>query len=184
MLNRKPHTACCPGCENVAKITCWHRERNLTIWGTKSKSSLDVIGDLCCNTCPIDRVHSRKVQFLTEWKIGKKCFDKVLAIIKCAFNGKIGDMRRDDGGHLASLYFGCTSFRVEDNNRESLTAATSFDSGRSCITRCCPNNSGILIALCEDVIKQEGKKLKSNILKSKGRTMKKLLHKKSMVYLC
>ena len=173
-FDREPHSSSTVPGEHVAEVAGGDTERGGGVAPVELLSSPHVVDDLGHHAGPVDGVDRREADATAERLVGKHCLHEVLTVVERAVDGDGVDVRRVEGGHLATLDLTRSALRKEDDDVDPVAVANGVHGCRPGVARCRPHDGHSLISPFELMVEQAAEQLQGDIFERQGRTVEEL----------
>mmetsp|Transcript_25803 Transcript_25803/g.39543 ORF Transcript_25803/g.39543 Transcript_25803/m.39543 type:complete len:213 (+) Transcript_25803:1197-1835(+) len=134
-----------------------------------------IIGGLCKNTAPINRIDCTEFHTISEFLVSKRSLYNILTIVKCSFNRYTVNVGIRYSCHLSLLNFRHASIREKDDAVNSLLSAKTVNSGRAGISGGCAKycKTPTIRTCFKEVFEKISEHLQGNIFERKCWSMEK-----------
>ena len=170
-MDRCTHPAGDPSRQDVAEVAGRDAERGLL---GKRLRGRHVVDDLGHHPRPVDRVHRRQLQLVSEVGVTEHRLHEVLAVVEVALDGDRVDIRAVDRGHLAALDVTGATGRIEDHDVDVLTVLDTVDRRRAGVAAGGTDDRDSLTTLGQHVVEHPTDQLQGDILERQRRAMEQL----------
>ena len=162
--------------EHVAKVAGRHREQDPALGAAEGNGGDKIVGDLCDDAPPIDRIDGGKPHAVTEGEIVEHRLDQTLAVVERALDGNGVHVVLGRGCHHAPLHVRDAPVGKEHDHIDPPRPAKGLDRRPTRIARGRRDDRRAIARGGEPAIEQAGEQLHGDVLERQRRPVKQLEH--------